>query len=369
MSDVGCGTGYSVSFFDRLDRVLCHVPSKYEISGQWTRIMDETSYAEVTVSGACCECRPVAWAHEMAIFRDGDTNPTWRGPIQTVEDRGTELFITAADKSMYWRRRQTTRVHDFLEVPIDLAELFNRLIEDANTYVWTGLDSAPATPTGIEIFRYIEKNVNIARFIDEIGQGGLDWTVVGSLVYAGGLRNSPPAATPLNTRTHWEEQPVVYWDGARRVTRVIARGADGIMVIYPNTDEPIPDPVYGVLEEELDYPDVTDPTELFLLAYSYYMENKGDQPSIVTGDTALSNRFPYEVKTLVPGRLFYVMVEQDCATYPLVLQLYAVHGEFENGQEVGVRIDLQPPSIEEPPPDDEIEDSVTVTDEPEGVIA
>lgn len=337
----GCSAGYTVGLFSRMSGALiCLLDERADIS--WGRRLDRSSTAQVTIRDDCCSCIPIPWAHEIGIYRDGQDQPVWQGPVTgPTEQTGRQLVIAASDKSGYWYRRDTSLVHSHAGAPVDAGTLFANLVADAETGVPSGLIFTPVSPTGTMVERTINTSEKIGPHLDDLANDGIDWTVVGLQCYAGGVTISAGGALPLETRDHWEDPPTVTSDGRQQATRVLVHAQGSILGVWP-PGPPVVDPVFGILEEDISRPNIANQAEADAYAQSYYLRHQGPVVGITTGQSVLSKRFPYGMADLIPGRLFNVLVNTECQDTLLTLRLAELNVDASNGAETAVRIDLQP---------------------------
>jgi len=344
----GRSTGYSAAMFSRASGALiCAFNERFD--GNWTRKLDKTSTVDLTVTDSCCSCVPVPWAHEIALYRAGQREPVWQGPVDSVTDTGREIRVTGLDKSGYWYKRATSADLSHAGAPVDAAVLFSELVAQAELGSPSGLAFVPSGPTGVQVTRVLPTNQKIGPALDDLANGAIDWTVVGLRAYAGGVTISAGGALVLTTADDWTEQerPEIITDGTSQVTRVILHGQGAITAIYP-PGPAVPDPIFGIVEEEISRPQIASQSEADAYARSYYDRHQGPQVHISTARAALSKRFPYEMADLIPGRLFNVLVNTACADRLLTLRLSALIAEIVAGHEAAVRIDLQPVGKEKP---------------------
>lgn len=168
----------------------------------WNRQVDGVSSASLTVPmtsqdvyDACCAILQRAdsydgevdpWAHEISIYRDDVL--VWCGPITGMQGNFEELSFQCRDLFAHFEKRWLPVTRDVIT---DIAELFNTFAHDAYDQ-----DTSP----NIEFVGYAINMVNrrtviaedfvkASAFLSELGQDGLDFTMVGRKLYFGNLDN------------------------------------------------------------------------------------------------------------------------------------------------------------------------------------
>lgn len=345
--DFGTAQPYLAVVFDRVGRKLCELGPRF--NSTWTRDLDLTSTLTLEVTEDCCDCIPSSRAHEIALYRGGDlTQPVWQGPVENSTTTRKTLSITARDKSLYWYSRHSSADISHAGAAVDASVLFSELIAQAEAGSPSGLVFIPSALTGVMVERAIPAESDIGPHLDDLANEAIDWTVVGLLVYAGGVTTPAGGALPLVTSDHWDDPPSVVESGGM-VTRVIVRAASDVLGIFP-PGPAVPDPVYGIIEVEVPSPAVAKQPEADAFAQSYFERHRGPDLSIVTADSALSKRFPYSLADLIPGRLFPVLINSECREQLLILRLMQVTVNITSGAETSVKIDLQPIGTNQPTP-------------------
>lgn len=342
MTGFGCSAPFEVGLFSRFTGALiCRFDERF--SGSFTRVLDRTSGATLTLTDACCACVPVPWAHEIGFYRSGQTSPVWQGPVDSVTDTGREIAVTALDKSAYWYKRNTSADLSHAGAAVDAATLFSELVAQAEAGSPTGLLFVPSGPTGVMVTRVVPINQKIGPILDDLSNGAIDWTVVGLQAFAGGATVKAGGALVLATSDDWDpdELPEVVTDGHSQITRVVLHAQGDIVSIYP-PGPAVADPDFGIIEEEISKIQIPSQAEADAYAKSYYERHQGPQVHISTARSAVSKRFPYEMADLIPGRLFNVLVNTSCVEQLLTLRLSQTTTTIVDGHEESVKIDLQP---------------------------
>lgn len=341
MTGFGCAASYEAALFSRASGALiCRFDPRFQ--GTWTRRIDRTSDADLTFRDSCCACVPTPWAHEVALYRDGDPTPVWIGPVTAVVDTGRELQVSASDRSAFWYRRETSASISHAGAPVDASVLFSELVAQAELGSPSGLTFLPTT-TGVLVDRVVPINQKIGPVLDDLANGAVDWTVVAYQAFAGGVTIPAGGALVLVTSDAWEQEnlPEVVTDGTSQTTRVVVHAAGDITAIFP-PGPAVPDPIFGIIETEIPKSQISSQTEADAYAQSFYERHQGPQVHISTARSALSKRFPYELSDLIPGRLFNVLVNTSCVEELLTLRLSQVTTDISEGHEEAVMIDLQP---------------------------
>lgn len=130
------------------------------------------------------------WEHELGLWRDGEptnSDPAWCGPITKLTWGIDHLVITARDLFQWFERRLLERDHTFTGV--DLATIFKTYAVDAmHRDPSPHPDLSMITPTGITGDRAVLARAGrrAADEMRELARSGLDFTMIGRTMVAGG---------------------------------------------------------------------------------------------------------------------------------------------------------------------------------------
>lgn len=160
---------------------------------QWGRKLQDVSTGSVTFPRSACteipylaDLRP--WEHELGFWRDSETGPKleWVGPITGRAVGRDEITLRARDWFSLLERR---RIHADFDIPaLELSTLFAAVFID-------GLGPDNSAKLGIVIHasgvvgdrQYFSTQYRrTADVLREIGRAGVDWTMVGRTLLAGG---------------------------------------------------------------------------------------------------------------------------------------------------------------------------------------
>ena len=177
---------------------------------------------------------------------------------------------------------------------------------------------------------------------------GLDLTMVGTLLYGGPLeaRNLKPLVLRdnmiLGVPTRGE-------DGAAYANRIICKGANGLVSIYPPGPPVAPYP-YPLTEAVVDANDVDDQASLDALAKQHY-DLRSAVPRFVSMDQGVTLRHdsPYPLRSYIPGRMMDVGLTAGCEPIQQAMRLSSVTYSLTGGKEevkvAGVPIGTVPAGV------------------------
>jgi hypothetical protein len=219
-----CGI-YDVFIFTRgLGEIVGRIPFN---TLNWTRVLDDTSSAEVTVDGVsnvgtmqdCCALLGsiLPWEHEIGLYRNGLRE--WSGPVSRVTFPSEQVIIEALDLSGWLQARNLHYNHN--DVQQDLANIWVEYVQDAMSVENTaGLYATVHALTGVLADRlYTEDMHTLASdAISELARTGLDWYCVDRNMIGGPVPQQPPAypdAPPVPTLIDqsFRDAPTVVRDG------------------------------------------------------------------------------------------------------------------------------------------------------------
>lgn len=158
--------------------------SSASISLTQARLNDMSSAQRMTCCGLLNELEP--WQHEAVIYRDNEL--AWTGPIiQDATGLPPEPYtIEARDLFQWFERRILDRHRTFDD---DLAVIFRQYVSDGLHHDPSpSIDFTSISPTGIigEREMKVESYTRAADALREIARVGLDFTMIGRAMVAGG---------------------------------------------------------------------------------------------------------------------------------------------------------------------------------------
>jgi len=184
--------------------ILVELPWR-EIS--WSRRLQEVSEAQITFPWA--DCGPAVlqqvadvrrWVHELQIWRDsiGGDMVEWVGPYAgRSRPNRDDVTFRARD---WWSLLERRRLHSTLTaVGVDLATVYAAVANDAlavDNSAGVELAIRATTIIGDRSFSEGEK-LRAADLLRELGRNGVDWTMVGRTLLAGGIELPVDALTLL----------------------------------------------------------------------------------------------------------------------------------------------------------------------------
>lgn len=316
-------------------------------SCKWDRRLDDTSEATVTLAGlgrsqkcydAIREAKP--WKHELALARDGEI--VWQGPITEPQSQGTSGSYDARDLSAWWDHRKLR--YDRAYSGVDLATIFQQLTVDAMTPDPTPNVVVATSDTSILGTRsYLAgQHLLIGPLLRELSDVGVDWTVVGRNVIAGGLVVPTTPIVRLNDE-HLVAPPGVQLEGLAMANDVTVVGAGG----GGQTDAPVfgeaidADSIseFGLLDAVSTNSNALDATSATAGAASTLAVAR--RPITVASDVQLDSDAPILIQQLVPGALIEVAWRTSGIEVSGTFRLSKVSADVKGGSET-VTITIQP---------------------------
>lgn len=326
----------------------------------WSRSLDETSSADVTVGGdagqagsECCaalaEVEP--WEVELAIFRNSSL--VWVGPVRRTVYDDDGISISAIDLSAWLDRRRihdrhpTNRTDDDIEV--DACDL-------AASYIADALSVDDSMNLKVEILAPAERIARVVKprenkmclpEVGELARTLIDWTVIGRTMFLAG------SEIPLDRfRTlvdeHFASLEDLTVDGDQLVTDQIVNGqgtgSAGANIQGEAFASDEARARFGVHEAVVSEDDITTTRQADRAAQTR-IDLLGEPAVSFTGGD-LDATFPLTVDELIPGTQFSVRLTDRCRP---VLGLYRL---------VGVSASV-----------DHDSDSISISVEPVGTVA
>lgn len=276
--------------------------------GTWERVLDDTSQAGANLAGLgrtdeCFEAirdgEPMQY--ELAVARDGGI--VWQGPLGSKQADGTKGSYAARDLSAWWDRRVLPV--DRIYSQTDLAVIFQQLATDAMLEDPSPNISVATTATGVLGDRkYLAgQNLYVGPELRSLSKAGVDWTMVGRNVLAGGVV-VPTSPIVLLQDRHLVGPPSVSVDGmsmANRVRVVGVGGGEGIDPIVGEARDEASIAKYGLIDAVIRDESIRDVVSARAAAASRLALSRVPVP-ILTQIT-LDADAPVDVDELVPGAL------------------------------------------------------------------
>lgn len=336
---LGCGA-YTARVVNE-GRVI--LESKRVTSALWNRRLDEPSTATIVlpVQGtdltACCEGieRIEPGRSELIVERNGVD--VWQGwLLRDAIFRRDSITINAHDIMKWTERRILNDNHVY--AGLDLTQIALNYLGDSN------LADLPfaiqSQPTGILADRTVLASEYrfASEALRELYETGLDMTVVAGQIY---LAPETGVCGTLHLRdTNIEGDPEIRLDGEQRATRVIVKGANGIVAIYPPTP---PEVCYRPLDYLTSDEGILDQGSADARAEQLFQRLSSSYPYYVTipQGSGLSPDTPIHVNALVPGNVFQFYSSALCIPIGQAIRLTAVDAEA-SGDSEQIRVSFEP---------------------------
>lgn len=396
---LGCAENYRAKVFrwDRTNnpvpglRFVTDLPRLSQVS--WERVESDMSDASVTFAPTgdqdCCGNLAPRWnpqgeliqtgvwpyAHELALYRDGERDPLWMGPIvplsEEVQPDGTteQITIKARDILHYTDVRLT---HEDMwyqdaapEAPIawgraDSGNVARWLVDRATDLDDPGLrDSVHITPTGVLIQRTGRaREFYIGEELRDLARSGLVFYTVGRAAYMHGDWQ-PNVGQNLKRLTHKDflGSNTILVDAVHAATAVSVVGAVPAGTTDTTNTEPVKtyaggvDPFFGLIERLQRAENITDQTTLDEIARRV-VGYGNPPPTILTVDNGavLSPDAPVSIHDLVPTRWFQLEARGTCRTVQRPMKLSHVKVDWAAGTGGAggterVQVAFAPPSV------------------------
>ncbi|MCM1964827.1 hypothetical protein [Streptomyces sp. G1] len=324
-----------MTILDRSGEIV--TPADTLVYVEWTRILDDTSTARVTIhpEGDCCGRLSLvrSWRNKLVIFRDG--RPVWEGPILTVEWKLGVVEIVAGDVLAWLDRRVPHQDMDFVDT--DLTDIAEWLIEDGFAPDDPGHEVMVVGKTGILGDRsYEEDKDQTGDHLRDLAETGLDYTAVGSTIVL--LPEDHTAVVGALTDADMPEGLIVAEDGASLATRWIVHGDEDTDI---KGEAGGIDDYYGLLERSLENTSVLDNDSATAAALSRLRSSYPVPAFIDTENVTLSPDAAVDVPLLVPGWCLDVATTRTCRTIAQRLKIVGVK-VVEDGDGEKIQVQLAP---------------------------
>lgn len=374
---LGCASTYTahVYYWDRL-----HSEMRYytELTGiielTWERVIDDYSECRLRFrpnkgDDCCGKLKPIldsqgellqpglwVWAHEIAIYRDGEL--VWQGPIFSIDelvqpDETTDHIQIVARDFLGWIDRRT--LHDNIYTGTDTwdlsdiaAEIIRSAMRPDDPNLLAHMVVIPANRRRRWSVRYWEARAgeelrNVARL-------GLDFTCVGRRILIKGPKLGDDERTRLLTSRDFLAGIEIRMVGAEAATAGVAVGAvpeGGDPANTPPVKRYWPpggpaaavDPFFGLIENWTQSESVTDTGYLDWIASQKVAEGFPPPSTLsIPAGTGLSPDAPVSIHHLVPSTYFTIMVNGTCRSLAQHMRLSQLRVTWtpNSAEEVGV---------------------------------
>lgn len=351
MSVLGCASQYSARIMWRGGNGVFMAPELDQITSlKWTRALNDTSTAEITISrqGASAECckqlgMVTEWCHELWIYRDDEC--VWQGPIVQPSYTRTTVTLLAHDVTAwlsllanyvnisYSGQDATYVAYDIirrnlnasLSTPHDYPVMLNYIRRE-------NCGSKPTYKKGT----WIEY---VYLILLDLVDYGFQFTTVGRSLYLRDIKTS--SATPQGRLTSADliGSPIVTRNGLGARTNGFATNQQtdedsgiytGSVYVAPTLNTP-----YGRLDGIATLSDQDATTAQLKAAALAVKGSRYPAPTVidVSQNAQLAPTAPIAFATLVPGETFDVALDDFCTPVQQGFRLTDVEATWENGSE------------------------------------
>jgi hypothetical protein len=295
--------------------------------GQAYRILDDTSFASITVPAFTRCCRQLdridPLSHELSVWDlDDPTVPLWAGPIMDITDDGDSILVSAKDLS--WHFDVRVAHNDLAWTDEDLGQVCADIVNDAlfdgpwpdNPGITIDIDPIGVLYSGQVLARVRQ---TAGQTLRSISDRGLDWSMVGRTLFV-----RPHTSTPRPYRImgrDFMQQPKIRRSGDDYVDSAYVVGSGGATGAAFNFD-----PRFGLVERVQADPTITTTFDADALADAWISEANGVGPYIdLSTLTTLSPRSGLSLSDdLIPGYVFEVVLTDGCPPVAQALRLVQV---------------------------------------------
>lgn len=290
----------------------------------------------------CCEVLSESepWRDEVVLYRDRTL--VWAGPLISVSASAEDGSLQANDLSHWMEQRFMPDFHGEGDAGDVFAAVFNAAYDP---------DTSPnidLTTRGTGIRTSVNyKQVEYHRAADalrDLSTYGVDWTMVGRRLLAGG-KEVFLSDTPLLLHDDGVTSAEVVKEGSNLATDVAVFGATLELATQPVTGRAtIGDEYYGLIQRSF--------TQLLCedrIACDAAAEARlqGSQPAPLRLNVTLSQEAAFEFTDLIPGRRFDVRLgESACIAINQEMRLQSVGVNVQEADET-VKLSLTPVGVGE----------------------
>lgn len=231
---------------------------------EWTRVVDDTSTARVSVPVAgpdCCRLLSSVndWCNQLALWRYAGGRPqlVWQGPVTYLDYGRDDVVIDAQDVTAWLFKRRIRELIDYTAAtgagPADLVDIAVALVAHGLDPDDPGIaDFLLAVPSGVVGERqYVANSAYVGDALAELARTGIDYTTIGRrLIIAGEI---PIATLPTLGDDHFAGEIRVIKDGRAAASdatvvgkgvigRASTPGACGLLEVLVNEEEILDQP-------------------------------------------------------------------------------------------------------------------------------
>jgi hypothetical protein len=379
---LGCATTYTahIYYWDRHLKKLRHYT---ELTGllelTWERVLDDYSEARLRFrpiqgSDCCDKLKPKMdstgkllepglwpWAHELALYRDGEF--VWQGPVFSIDetvlpDETTDYIqITARDFLAWLDRRVIHKNISLSKKAWDLSTIAEAIVRDAFApddpglmpYLTVSLSGRTGKRT---VAAWEAKSGDELR---EVARGGLDFTCVGRRIFIKSPKFDPTKATITLTSRDFLSGIEIRVVGSEAATAGVAIGG------VPPTGSQAPakayypaggpaagtDPFFGLIENWTQSESV-DINLDFLKWIAKQKVIDGYPPPLtlsIPAGSGLTPSSPVSIHHLVPSTYFTVRVAGTCRELVQHMRLSHVSVTWSASQAETVGVSFIPQDV------------------------
>lgn len=323
---LGCGT-WTVQIARRGGEVVLQAPA---IAGQMGRVLDDMSQGNATFAiadvpdyclGALAKLR--SWEYELVLLRNGKEG--WVGPIsnEVIYTRRT-VETSCRDLFQWFERRTHPRDRDMEE---DLCIIFE-------TYMLDGLERDPSPNIGIDRLKCGIKEQRTALYNDhryvadslrELGDDGVDWTMVGRTMRLRGPGQGKNLGRLLASH--------VVDDSVRLTLDGLAVASEWIVTgeTPEGSDFPVSGAAGGVgsitgLVTQVSQQELVPTDEGAKAAAEANLDVSGEEPMLLAA--TLTETAPFEFEDLIPGNLIDVRMQVGVKHVAEIMTLQSVQAQL-----------------------------------------
>lgn len=383
---LGCATSYTaiIYYWDRQSqnlRLYTELTGITEIT--WERVLDDYSEARVRFrprkgDDCCGKIKMIldangkviqpglwVWAHELAIFRDGEL--VWQGPLFSIDElvlpdeTSDHIQLTARDFIGWLDRRVVHDDHNWENETRDLAVFAADIVRDAFDPDPIGmLPHLHVTMTGRTAKRSIRKwEARSGEELRDIARGGLDFTSVGRAIIIKGPTRDENIPTIVLRAKDFNSGVEIRMVGSEAATVGYAVGG---VPTNPNSTVPIENippnkqrwprtehgvnPFWGLIENWTQSEGVQDNEFLTWIARQKVLDgNPPPRTLSIPADTGLAPHAPVSIHDLVPSTYFTVSISGTCFSLAQYVRLSHVRVTWTAHQPEQIGVTFVPGNI------------------------
>lgn len=309
----------------------------------WARRRDEVSIATITIpiGGTdlvpCCDGIDKIEVDRTEVIIERNGIGVWQGwVLNDVTITRDTIVINASDILGWTERRVLDDNH--VDVGLDLTDIALGYFADSNLsdLPWV-IQSSPSGVTGNRTVLTTDYRF-ASDALRDLYESGLDATVVAGVLLLG--PETQLCGTLRLRDTDIDGDPEIKTDGRLRATRVIVKGGNGIVSIYPPTP-----PVVCFRAADIVHDDesILDQSSADATAISLYDQVSSSFPYFlhVPEGSALNPDAPVHINALIPGAIFQFTSDALCVRISMAMRLVAVDVDVSAGFE-SVRVTFEP---------------------------